>query len=226
MAGKDKCSDKSDLHNDFREMLHVMNDSINKHTQYMDNLFGNDKNLQIQPSFNLFNVDAYLDWEMTMDKKIPQCPMCDRRKIMIDVSSLTSCALTWWEHLCVSDKPQTWKDMKILMTEKFYQHDLVEHIPTVSSSVPNILQDNAQNKEDYTEGNEVLIMSHEVLELSTDHAPTTSTNESKEGESCTTATAAVSIHHLESRMTQKKEGENDEIMHIFAASGVYIQMSP
>jgi hypothetical protein len=88
------------------------------------------------------------------------------------------------------------------------------------------LQDNAQNKEDYTEENEVLIMSHEVLELSNDLAPTTSANESKEGESCTTATTTISIHHLESRMTQNQEGENYEIMHLFAASGVYIQMSP
>jgi hypothetical protein len=139
MVGKDKCSDKSGLHNDFREMLQVMNISMNKHTQYIDNLFGNDKNLQIQPSYNGFNMDAYLDWEMTMDKKFAQCRMCDRRKIKIAVSSLTSCALTWWENLCVSDKPQTWKDMKILMREKFYQHDLAEHSPIVSSSMPNIL---------------------------------------------------------------------------------------
>jgi hypothetical protein len=93
--------------------------------------------------------------------------------------------------LCVSDKPQTWKDMKILMREKFYQHDLAEHIPIVSSSMPNILQDNAQNKEDYTEENEVPILSHELLELSNDLVPTTSTNESKEGESYTIATPAV-----------------------------------
>jgi hypothetical protein len=69
--------------------------------------------------------------------------------------------------------------MKILMREMFCQHDLVEHIPIVTSSMPNILQDNAQNKEDYTEENEVLIMSHEVLKLSTDLAPTTSANERK-----------------------------------------------
>jgi hypothetical protein len=99
--------------------------------------------------------------------------------------------LTWWENLCVLDKPQTWKDMKILLREKFYQYDLAEHIPIVSSSMPNILQDNAQNKGDYTEENEVLIMSHEVLELSNDLVPTTSANESKEGESYTTATTAV-----------------------------------
>jgi hypothetical protein len=53
--------------------------------------------------------------------------------------------------------------MKIRMREKFYQHDLMEHIPIVSFSMPNILQENAQNKEDYMEENEVLIMSHEVL---------------------------------------------------------------
>jgi hypothetical protein len=115
--------------------------------------------------------------------------------------------------------------MKKLMREKFYQHDLVEHIPIVSSSMPNILQDNAQNKEDYMEGNEVHIMSHEVIELSIDLAATTSANESKEGEPCTTATTTVSIHHLESRMTQKQEDKNGEIMHIFVASDVYIQMS-
>jgi hypothetical protein len=63
-----------------------------------------------------------------------------RRKIKIAVSSLTSYALTWWENLCALDKPQTWKDMKIHMREKFYQHDLVEHIPIVSSSMPNIYQ--------------------------------------------------------------------------------------
>jgi hypothetical protein len=72
----------------------------------------------------------------------------------------------------------------------------------------------------------VLIMSHKVLELSTNLVPTTSANESKEGEPCTTATTTISIHHLELRMTQNQERKNDEIMHMFAISGVYIQMSP
>jgi hypothetical protein len=69
-------------------------------------------------------------------------------------------------------------------------------------------------------------MSHEVLELFTDLVPTTSANASKEGEPCTTATTTISIHHLESRMTQNQDGENDEIMHRFAASVVYIKMFP
>jgi hypothetical protein len=71
----------------------------------------------------------------------------------------------------------------------------------------------------------VLIMSNEVLELSTDLAPTTFANESKDGERCTIATTIIIIHHFELRMTKNQEGENDEIMHMFAASGVYIQMS-
>jgi hypothetical protein len=72
----------------------------------------------------------------------------------------------------------------------------------------------------------VLIMSHDVLELSPDLAPTTFANESKERGSCTIAATTVSIHHLESRMTQNQEGVSDEIMHMFATSGVYILMSP
>jgi hypothetical protein len=72
----------------------------------------------------------------------------------------------------------------------------------------------------------VLIMSYEVLALSTDLAPIASANESKEGESCTTCTTTISIHHLEPRMTQNQEGDNDEIMHMLATLGVYIQMSP
>jgi hypothetical protein len=99
MAGKDKCSHKSGHHNDFRELLQVMNDSMNKHTQYMDNLFSNEKNLELRPSYNGFNMDAYLDWEMTMVTKSVQCHTCHRRKNKIVVSSLTSCALTWWENL-------------------------------------------------------------------------------------------------------------------------------
>jgi hypothetical protein len=81
-------------------MLQVMNDSMNKHTQYMDNLFGNDKNLQIKPFYNGFNMNAYPDWRMSIDKKFAQCRMYDRRKIKmlyvcrrkikIVVSSLTS----------------------------------------------------------------------------------------------------------------------------------------
>jgi hypothetical protein len=74
--------------------------------------------------------------------------------------------------------------------------------------------------------NDVLIMSHAVFELFSDLAPTTSANDRNEGESCTTATTTISILHLESSMTQNQEGDDDGIMHIFATSGVYIQMSP
>jgi hypothetical protein len=62
-----------------------MNDSMNKHTQYMDNLFGDDKNLQIHPSYNGFNKDAYLDWEMTMDKKLHNvvCVIGEKSRLLL-----------------------------------------------------------------------------------------------------------------------------------------------
>ena len=65
--------------------------------------------------------------------------ICDKRKLKIAASYLSSHALTWWENLCALDKPKTWNDMKTLMTKQFAPHQLEEHIPFVSSSVPNIL---------------------------------------------------------------------------------------
>jgi hypothetical protein len=53
---------------------------------------------------------------MTIDRKIVQCRMCDRRKINIVVSSLTSCALTWWDNLCVSERYENTYEGKALST--------------------------------------------------------------------------------------------------------------
>ena len=93
--------------------------------------------LPILPSYNGFSIDAYTDWEIAMDKKFVGRRICDRKMIKIVVSYLSSYALTWWENLCDSDKPQTWNDMKILMREKFVQHHLEEHVPIVCPSIPN-----------------------------------------------------------------------------------------
>lgn len=81
-----------------------------------------------------------------MDKKFEGRRMCDRKRIKIVVSYLSSYALTWWENLCDSDRPQTWNDMKILLREKFAQHHLKDHITFVSPSVTNILQEQVQKK--------------------------------------------------------------------------------
>ena len=55
-----------------------------------------------------------------MDKIFAQHRMCDRRKIKNAASSLTSRALIWWKDLCdYYEDPQTWKDMKRCLKNKF-----------------------------------------------------------------------------------------------------------
>ena len=45
--------------------------------------------------------------------------MCPRRKVKNATSVLRYSALSWWESLDPSDKPQTWNDMKLFMRETF-----------------------------------------------------------------------------------------------------------
>ena len=67
-------------------------------------------------------------------------------------SVLRHSALSWWESLDPSDKPQTWNDMKYLMREKFVNPSLVinsnDEVHQLGQSLvippamPNLLQDN------------------------------------------------------------------------------------
>ena len=97
-------------------------------------------------AYDGFATSEYEDWEITLDERFSQCRICDRRKIKLAVSYLTSHALTWWENLCDLDKPKTWNKMKILMREKFIPYHSEDHIAFVSP-MPNILQDDVQHQE-------------------------------------------------------------------------------
>ena len=85
--------------------------------------------------------------------------MCPRRKVKNASSVLRNSVLVWWDSLDSSDKPQTWKDMKLLMREKFVNapptlnsYDEVQNIEdqsiVVSLATPNLLQDADQKQED------------------------------------------------------------------------------
>jgi hypothetical protein len=87
-------------------------------------------------------------------------------------SVLTHFALSWWESLTSSDKPQTWKDLKILMRETFINtppeltssnevHHLLDHTIVIPLAVTNLLQDRIQKREDDVKENEVLIAASE-----------------------------------------------------------------
>ena len=64
------------------------------------------------------------------------------------------------------------------MRENFAQHHIENHITFVTSSVPNILQYNIQQKEEDNK-DEDLTTTHDVLELPTARVTTISENESK-----------------------------------------------
>ena len=43
---------------------------------------------------NGFSTNEYEDWEIVLDNRFSQCRMCERRKIKVAISYLTSYALT------------------------------------------------------------------------------------------------------------------------------------
>ena len=94
--------------------------------------------------------DAYLEWKIAIDNIFATRCMCRRRKVKNAASVLRHTALVWWDSLSSSDKPQTWKDMKLFMCETFVNpppalnsYDEVQNIEdqsiVVSLATPNLL---------------------------------------------------------------------------------------
>ena len=63
------------------------------------------------PTYDDIGADEYIEWCISMDKIFANRFMCARRKVKNAISMLRDSALTWWEALSPSDKPQTWDDM-------------------------------------------------------------------------------------------------------------------
>ena len=70
------------------------------------------------PTYNGIGADEYIEWEIAIDNIFATRFMCPRRKVKNAASVLRHPALSWWESLDPSHKPQTWNDMK-LMRETF-----------------------------------------------------------------------------------------------------------
>ena len=91
-------------------------------------------------------------------------------------SVLRQSASTWWESLSLLDKPHTWNDMKDLMRENLVNPSLVinsndevhqlDQSFVIPHSMPNLLQDNVQKREEDMIENEVLTTSCNNLEPS------------------------------------------------------------
>jgi hypothetical protein len=106
------------------------------------------------PSYDGFDSNKYLSWEIGIDNFFWQRHKCESRKLRNVASALTNNALAWWKRLCESDKlPKIYNDVKILMRKTFVHsypasnlnfeiHPLEEEESTIASPiVHNILQE-------------------------------------------------------------------------------------
>ena len=122
-------------------------------------------------------ADEYMEWEIAIDNIFATRFMCPRRKVKNASTVLRHSALSWWESLDPSDKPQTWNDMKHLMRENFVNPSLVinsndevhqlDQSLVIPPAMPNLLQDNIQKSEDDVIENKMLTVSYDNSEQST-----------------------------------------------------------
>ena len=73
------------------------------------------------PSFaGEFDPDAYVDWEIALDKTFEYYEWSDRQKIRAASSVFVEDAILWWKYLNRHGRvPQTWKALKKLLRDEF-----------------------------------------------------------------------------------------------------------
>jgi hypothetical protein len=82
------------------------------------------------PPFNgLYDAEAYLDWEMTVEQKFSFHLVPEQHHVRQDTSEFKDFALIWWNELATLGlQPHTWDELKTAMRQRFvppsYQHDL------------------------------------------------------------------------------------------------------
>jgi hypothetical protein len=101
----------------------------NQHYVHNDDPFAKVK-FSIPPFIGSYDADAYLDWEMTVEKKfsshlVPE-QHCVRKATSEEFKDFT---LIWWNELATLGlQPHTWDGLKTAMYQRFvppsYQHDL------------------------------------------------------------------------------------------------------
>lgn len=73
------------------------------------------------PSFaGKFDPDAYVDWEIALDKEFEYYEWSDRQKIRAATSVFVEDTILWWKYLNRHGRvPQTWHVLKKLLRDKF-----------------------------------------------------------------------------------------------------------
>jgi hypothetical protein len=83
----------------------------------------------IPPFYSLYDAEAYLDWEMTVDNKFSSHPVPEQHRVRHATSEFKDFAIIWWnEFSSLRSQPDTWDRLKAAMHERFvppaYQRDL------------------------------------------------------------------------------------------------------
>jgi hypothetical protein len=76
----------------------------------------------------LYDAEAYLDWEMTVDNKFSSCLVPEQHRVRQTTSEFKDFAIIWWNELSTLRlQPDTWNRLKVVMRERFvpptYQRD-------------------------------------------------------------------------------------------------------
>jgi hypothetical protein len=99
-----------------------------QHAHGNDDLFAKVK-FTIPPFYGLYDAEAYLDWEMTVDNKFSSHLVSEQHHVRQATSEFKDFAIIWWNKLSnLRLQLDTWDRLKAAMHERFvpppYQHDL------------------------------------------------------------------------------------------------------
>jgi hypothetical protein len=99
-----------------------------QHTHSNDDPFAKVK-FTIPPFYGLYDDEAYLDWEMTVDNKFSSHLVPEQHRVRQATSVFKDFAIIWWNELfSLRLQPNTWDRLKADMHERFvppaYQRDL------------------------------------------------------------------------------------------------------
>jgi hypothetical protein len=83
----------------------------------------------IRSFYDLYDAEAYLDWEMTVDNKFSSHLIPDQHHVRLATSDFKDFAIIWWNELSTFLlHPDTWDRLKVAIHERFvppaYQCDL------------------------------------------------------------------------------------------------------
>jgi hypothetical protein len=90
-------------------------------------------NFSIPPFNGSYDVEAYLDWEMTVEQKFSSHLIPEQHHVRQATSKFKDFSLIWWNELATLGlQPHTWDGLKTAMHQRFvlpsYQHDLCKKL--------------------------------------------------------------------------------------------------